>query len=250
MDDALRMDDDLDRRRAGTPNSQCASMTSRPLFIIVAESTLILRPMTQFGMRAGLRRRDRARAPRAGASRNGPPDAVSTMRRTPAVPDRAGTSAGRHWKIALCSLSIGSSVAPPASTAAMKAAPPITSASLFASRMRLPARAAASVGARPAAPTMAASTVSASGNEAASTSPASPATTRVAAPPRPAPRSSARAAPGSSSAASARPVAAAQLRELLPLPMSPPAPRPRSDRDGARSHRASSRRSTRTPRED
>ncbi len=30
-------------------NSQCASITSSPLFIIVAESTEILRPITQFG---------------------------------------------------------------------------------------------------------------------------------------------------------------------------------------------------------
>ena len=51
--------------------------------------------------------------------------------------------------MALCSLSIGSSVAPPSRTAAMNSAPPITSASLLASRMRLPARAAASVGAQP-----------------------------------------------------------------------------------------------------
>ena len=60
---------------AGTPNSQCASMTSRPLFIIVAESTEILRPIRQFGMRAGLVGRDvrqfgeRARAKRTAGSR-------------------------------------------------------------------------------------------------------------------------------------------------------------------------------------
>ncbi|KKC14724.1 hypothetical protein BBL_3801 [Burkholderia pseudomallei MSHR1328] len=42
----------------------------------------------------------------------------------------------------------------------MKIAPDITSASLFASRMRLPARAAARLGASPAAPTIAATTVS------------------------------------------------------------------------------------------
>jgi hypothetical protein len=42
-------------------------------------------------------------------------------------------------------------------------APDITSASLLASRMRLPARTAAMVGARPAAPTMAAITLWASG---------------------------------------------------------------------------------------
>ena len=61
----------------------------------------------------------------------------------------------------------------------MNSAPPMTSASLFASRMRLPARAAASVAGSPAAPTIAASTQSASGNVAASHRPSSPATTRV-----------------------------------------------------------------------
>jgi hypothetical protein len=34
---------------AGAPKSQCASITSRPLFIMVAESTEILRPITQLG---------------------------------------------------------------------------------------------------------------------------------------------------------------------------------------------------------
>ena len=39
----------------GTPNSQCASITSRPLFISVAESTLILRPIFQVGWAQRLR---------------------------------------------------------------------------------------------------------------------------------------------------------------------------------------------------
>ena len=34
---------------ADAPNSQCASITSRPLFISVAESTEIFRPITQLG---------------------------------------------------------------------------------------------------------------------------------------------------------------------------------------------------------
>ena len=85
--------------------------------------------------------------------------------------------------------------------APMNAAPPMTSASLLASRMRLPARAAASVGRRPAAPTIAATTVSAPGSVAASTSPASP-RARASAGPRPrAPARALRAASGSNSAA-------------------------------------------------
>jgi hypothetical protein len=36
-------------RSAGTSNSQAASMTSRPLFIMVAESTEILRPSPSSG---------------------------------------------------------------------------------------------------------------------------------------------------------------------------------------------------------
>ncbi len=65
--------------------------------------------------------------------------------------------------MAECSLSMGSSVAPPSRTADMNTSPPTTSASLFASSRRLPARAAARQGASPAAPTMAAMTTSTSG---------------------------------------------------------------------------------------
>ncbi|MNJ74501.1 hypothetical protein D3C77_714410 [compost metagenome] len=67
-----------------------------------------------------------------------------------------------HWKIALCSLSIGSSTAPLRRTASMNSAPDITSASLLASNTFLPASTAARVGRRPAAPTMAAITASTS----------------------------------------------------------------------------------------
>ena len=133
----------------GTPNSQCASITSRPLFIIVAESTLILRPITQLGCAqasSGVTPREFRRAAR---SRNGPPDAVSRIRRTPAAARLAGDSPAAGTGRSRCArCRSGSSVAPPSPTAAMNAAPPMTSASLLASRMRLPARAAASVGAQ------------------------------------------------------------------------------------------------------
>ena len=47
--DRLRMNDARRFDRARTPNSQCASITSRPLFINVAESIVILRPMRHVG---------------------------------------------------------------------------------------------------------------------------------------------------------------------------------------------------------
>ncbi len=100
-------------RSGARSNSQRASMTSRPLFIMVAESTEILRPITQFGCAqasSGVTADRRS----SGAVRNGPPDAVSRMRRTAVVEarPRLPASCGRHWNTALCSLSIGSSVAP------------------------------------------------------------------------------------------------------------------------------------------
>ena len=88
MDDAFRMHDDLDRSR-GTPNSQCASIISRPLFIMVAESTLILRPITQLGW-AQASSGVTVGSSASGRVRNGPPDAVSRIRRTP---DSAGLRA-------------------------------------------------------------------------------------------------------------------------------------------------------------
>ena len=59
----------------------------------------------------------------------------------------------------------------------MNTAPAITSASLLASRIRLPARAAASVGRNPAAPTMAAMTESAVSSVATASSPSGPLST-------------------------------------------------------------------------
>src|SRR5687768_17939735 len=60
-------------RSGGTPKSQCASITSRPLFIMVAESTEILRPITQFGCAhawSGVT----APSLSIGVARNGPPE--------------------------------------------------------------------------------------------------------------------------------------------------------------------------------
>ena len=137
----------------------------------------------------------------AGQSRNGPPEAVSRSRRTPAgrVPQRA--PGGRHWKIALCSLSMGTSSAPPDSTARISRGPAVTADSLLASSRRLPAAAAARVERRPAAPAIAAMTIGASGSAASATIASAPASTRT---PEPAARRRAArsaAASGSSSTA-------------------------------------------------
>ena len=70
-----------------TSNSQRASITSRPLFIIVAESTEILRPITQFGW-AQASSGVTASSASSAQARNGPPDAVSTMRRTALMSER------------------------------------------------------------------------------------------------------------------------------------------------------------------
>ena len=76
--DRLRVHDHLDRRRTGSPNSWCASITSRPLFISVAESIVIFcaHAPGRVGERVGRGRRRRAR--RARRPRNGPPEAVMT----------------------------------------------------------------------------------------------------------------------------------------------------------------------------
>ena len=100
------------------------------------------------------------------------------MRRTPRLPPCAFT-AGMHWNIALCSLSMGRSSAPPSRTASMNSRPDITSASLFASRIRFPDRAAVSDGIKPAPPTIAAMTQSTSGCAATCSSPETPASTSV-----------------------------------------------------------------------
>ena len=103
--------------------------------------------------------------------RNGPPEAVSTMRSTACL-----CSPVRHWKIALCSLSTGISLPPPCLTVRRKTSPAETRHSLLASAISAPRRAAVNVGARPGVPAIAAITQPAS-IEAASSRPDLPAAT-------------------------------------------------------------------------
>ena len=155
------------RRR---PNSRAASISSSPLFIMVARVDADL----------GAHRPDRDGAAPPPASRgaissrlavrNGPPEAVSTICSTaPRLPSASA------WKIALCSESTGSSVAPASRTARSITSPAQTSASLLASATAPPRRIAASVDGRPAAPVIAAIVQSAGSAAAATTASAPPA---------------------------------------------------------------------------
>ena len=164
--------------RSGTvSNSQHASITSSALFIMVAESTEIFGPISQFGCAQAASGVTDSRS-QGRRWRNGPPEAVSRIRRTSV---RAGR-AGRHWNIALCSLSMGMSSAPPSCIASMNKRPDITNASLLASSTLFPARAAARVGSSPAAPTIPASTWRTCGRATTSSRAAGPASTVVAVP--------------------------------------------------------------------
>src|SRR2546422_237008 len=115
-----------------TSKSQRASMISSPLFISVAESTVIFAPIFQVGCR-------RASAIVASASfsfghsRNGPPDAVRMIRWT-----SLRLCPARHWKIALCSESTGRSGTLWSRAAAVIKAPAITRVSLLAGAMGEP----------------------------------------------------------------------------------------------------------------
>ena len=114
-------------RSYGVPNSQCASITSRPLFISVAESIVILPPIAQVGCASACSTVTSSSSARA-RPRNGPPEAVMVRRST--VP---GRSPSISWCSAECSESTGMSCAPVASQSAITSSPPTTSDSLLAS---------------------------------------------------------------------------------------------------------------------
>ena len=90
----------------GIWNRCLASISSRPLFIMVALSTEILAPIFQFGCATACAGVLSAMAARSSV-RKGPPDAVRMIFSMPSTRSKSKT-----WKMALCSLSTGSSVAP------------------------------------------------------------------------------------------------------------------------------------------
>jgi hypothetical protein len=145
-------------------------MTSSPLFIIVAESTEILRPIDHVGCAqasSGVTRSKSTSAGRETTARrrqHDAPDAVvrrvARVRRWQALDHRVG------------SLSIGNSVAPLRGRRHEQRATD-DERFLVGEQDALAARAAASVAGSPAAPTIAASTQSASGSVATSVRPSS-----------------------------------------------------------------------------
>src|SRR4051795_3153972 len=156
----------------GTPKRWCASISSRPLFMSVAESIVILPPIVHVGCASASSivtfwssSRERPR--------NGPPDAVSVS--LSIVPGRR--SLRISWKSAECSESTGMIDAPVASASAMTSSPPTTSDSLFASARSMPSPSDATVGPRPADPTSAFSTRSAPLSVTSLTSPSGPLST-------------------------------------------------------------------------
>ena len=142
-------------REYGTSKRKWASMISKPLFIIVAESTVIFGPIDQLGWCSASSTVMPSKSA-SGRSRKGPPLAVSTRRRT-----AAGSSPRRHCHRALCSLSTGISRAPRARARSVTSSPAITSTSLVAMATSVPASRAARVGRRAAAPLIPTQTTSA-----------------------------------------------------------------------------------------
>src|SRR5215211_6301514 len=130
----------------GTPKRWCASITSSPLFIMVAESMVILGPIRHVGCLSA------SSGPTSTSlafsnEKKGPPDAVNN---TPVISSSRLPS--RHWKIAECSESTG--IMRLLAARAITHSPPATSDSLLARATRLPVCKAPTVAARPAKPTM------------------------------------------------------------------------------------------------
>jgi len=116
-------------------NSQRASITSKPLFTSVAESTVIRGPMRQFGCaRAGSG--VMAANCASGVRRNGPPEAVSTRRRTSGRSPARRPLGGIALLLAIDRQEFGS---PRRATAAITTSPAATRISLFDNATRLPA---------------------------------------------------------------------------------------------------------------
>src|SRR5215210_439180 len=159
----------------GTPNRWCASITSSPLFIMVAESMVILGPIRHVGCLSA------SSGPTSTSlafsnEKKGPPEAVNN---TPAISSSRLPS--RHWKIAECSESTG--IMRLLAASSKTHSPPATSDSLLARAIRLPACSAPTVAARPAKPTMPFKTTSDGTRESRSAEPG-PARTSAARPSR------------------------------------------------------------------
>src|SRR5947209_8195690 len=154
-------------RSRGRSKSQVASMTSSPLFIKLAESIVIFGPIDHVGCRSACSGVTPSSSP-VDRLRRAPPEAVIVNRSMA----RYGSPC-RHCQIALCSLSMGTS-RPPCASCAEMIGPAMINVSLLASATSFPARRAASVGTRPAAPDVPTTTRSTSGRETISERPPGP----------------------------------------------------------------------------
>src|SRR3954464_15992152 len=147
-------------------------MTSRPLFIRVAESIVTFGPIDQLGCLSAACS-VALRISSLDQVRNGPPDAVMmtlvTSSRRPAV---------NTWNSALCSESTGRTIAPVCLARRITSVPAQTSDSLLASASVAPRSIAASEGSRPATPVIAPMTMSA-GRRAASATASEPAAASI-----------------------------------------------------------------------
>src|SRR3990170_1233108 len=148
--------------------SHLASITSKPLFISVAESMVTFFPIFHLGwFKASLG--VMAGNFSMGRFKKGPPDAVSiSLFISPFL------CPAMYWYMALCSLSTGRMFTLFFLASSITNPPAITRTSLFARAMSLPALIAARVGIRPDAPTSAETTMSAPSQAATSIRPSSP----------------------------------------------------------------------------
>ena len=119
-------------RSPGRPKRKCASMTSRPLFIIVAESIVIFGPIFQVGCASAsstvIASKVSRRRSRNGPARGGQHEAPRPRR---ARPQRSA------WWIALCSESTGTISAPLFFASARMSSPATTSGLLVREREAL-----------------------------------------------------------------------------------------------------------------
>ena len=138
-----------------TSKSHLASITSRPLLTIVAESMVILCPIDQFGC---------FRASSSFTScicslvypLNGPPDAVSKILSIVLL-----SSPFKDWNMALCSLSTGKIFTLYSFARGIIICPAVTRVSLLARAISCPVFIASIVGIIPIMPTIAVTTISA-----------------------------------------------------------------------------------------
>ena len=128
-------------------------MTSKPLFIMLAESMVTFAPMFQRGCFRAISLVAAAICSTV-ASRNGPPEAVSRIFSISAL------SPWSDWKMAECSESTGIMKLLCFLACPVTISPAATSVSLFARAMVFPERIAARVGFKPLNPTIEATTIS------------------------------------------------------------------------------------------